>query len=233
MPAIRSYLPKNPLKLLATAAVLLVSVLAAAVIYRDYVLAPWTRDGRTRVQVANVAPQVSGQITELHVADNQVVRRGDVLYVIDPFDFRTALAGANATVQSRNSDLRNKQTEADRRGQPGRQLDLGGGEAELREPGGPGRGGVGFGAGAAAAGGDQPGADHGAQPGERGGDQPADAGRRLCAGGDDQHHRDRHRQLLGRRLLRGDQARLRLHRRPGPGGAAGLPRNRSRGWSRP
>lgn len=113
------YLPKKPWRLLATVAVVLVALLAAGVIYRDYVVAPWTRDGRTRVQVANVAPQVSGQITGLHVVDNQVVRRGDVLYVIDQFDFRTALAGANATVLSRQSDQQNKQTESNRRAQLG------------------------------------------------------------------------------------------------------------------
>ena len=44
-------------------------------------------DGNVRVQVADVAPQVSGQITEIRVVDNQYVHQGDVLYVIDPFDF--------------------------------------------------------------------------------------------------------------------------------------------------
>ena len=37
------------------------------------------------------APQVSGQITEVRVVDNQYVHQGDVLYVIDPFDFQVAL----------------------------------------------------------------------------------------------------------------------------------------------
>ena len=119
MKRLDSYFPKNPWRLLATTVVVLVTVLAGLVIYRDYVVAPWTRDGRTRVQVANVAPQVSGQVSELRVVDNQVVRRGDVLYVIDQFDFRTALAGANATVVSRQSDQQNKQTEANRRAQLG------------------------------------------------------------------------------------------------------------------
>lgn len=76
---------------------------------------PWTRDGRTRVQVANVAPQVSGQIPELHVADNQRVRNGDVLYIIDRFDYRRALADARATLQMRAADLLSKRLAADRR----------------------------------------------------------------------------------------------------------------------
>jgi multidrug resistance efflux pump len=65
------------------------AVLASLVIWNAYVTAPWTRDGRIRVQVASVAPQVSGQVTELRVVDNQYVDKGDVLYVIDPCDRRS------------------------------------------------------------------------------------------------------------------------------------------------
>jgi hypothetical protein len=56
---------------LATLAIVLVAVLMALVTWDYYVTAPWTRDGRVRVQVASIAPQVSGQITELRVGDNQ------------------------------------------------------------------------------------------------------------------------------------------------------------------
>ena len=72
-------------------AIALVAIVMALVTWDYYVTAPWTRDGRVRVQVASVAPQVSGQITELQVGDNQYVHKGDVLYVIDPFDFEVAL----------------------------------------------------------------------------------------------------------------------------------------------
>jgi hypothetical protein len=78
-------------KRLMTLAIALVAIVMALVTWDYYVTAPWTRDGRVRVQVASVAPQVSGQITELRVGDNQYVHKGDVLYVIDPFDFEVAL----------------------------------------------------------------------------------------------------------------------------------------------
>jgi len=39
----------------------------------------WTRDGSVRVQVASVAPQVSGQIVELRAVDNQFVHKGTVV----------------------------------------------------------------------------------------------------------------------------------------------------------
>ena len=73
------------------------------------------RDGRVRVQVASVAPQVSGQVTELRIVDNQFVHRGDVLYVIDRFDFETALAMAKSTVRQRAADLQVKRVQAERR----------------------------------------------------------------------------------------------------------------------
>jgi multidrug resistance efflux pump len=102
-------------KRLATLAIALVAILMALVTWDYYVTAPWTRDGRVRVQVASVAPQVSGQITELHVGDNQYVHKGDVLYVIDPFDFEVALRAGKAQLQQRAADLQVKQVQSERR----------------------------------------------------------------------------------------------------------------------
>jgi multidrug resistance efflux pump len=102
-------------KRLATLAIALVAIIMALVTWDYYVTAPWTRDGRLRVQVASVAPQVSGQITELRVGDNQYVHKGDVLYVIDPFDFELALRVDKAQSQQRAADLQVKQAQSERR----------------------------------------------------------------------------------------------------------------------
>jgi multidrug resistance efflux pump len=102
-------------KRLATLAIALVAIVMALITWDYYVTAPWTRDGRVRVQVASVAPQVSGQITELLVGDNQYVHKGDVLYVIDPFDFEVALRVDKALVQQRAADLQVKQVQSERR----------------------------------------------------------------------------------------------------------------------
>jgi multidrug resistance efflux pump len=102
---------------LATLAIALVAILMALVTWDYYVTAPWTRDGAVRVQVASVAPQVSGQITELRVGDNQYVHKGDVLYVIDPFDFETALLADKAQLQQKAADLQVKQMQSLRRQQ--------------------------------------------------------------------------------------------------------------------
>lgn len=100
---------------LATLGIALVAILIAASTWQHYVTAPWTRNGSVRVQVANVAPQAAGKIVELRVADNQFVHKGDVLYVIDPFDFEVAVRVGKALVDQRAADLVVKQAEFDRR----------------------------------------------------------------------------------------------------------------------
>jgi RND family efflux transporter MFP subunit len=99
----------------ATAGIAVVAVLIALVTWDYYNAGPWTRDGRVRVQVASVAPQISGQITELRVVDNQFVHKGDLLYVIDPFDFDVALRTNKAVLQQRMADLNVKDLQSERR----------------------------------------------------------------------------------------------------------------------
>lgn len=102
-------------KHLATLGIALVAVLISVATWQHYVTAPWTRNGSVRVQVANVAPQIPGKIVELRVADNQFVHKGDVLYVIDPFDFEVAVRVGKALLDQRAADLEVKQAEFDRR----------------------------------------------------------------------------------------------------------------------
>ena len=106
---------RSTLKIVATLLILTIAVLAALIIWDFYVASPWTRDGSVRVQVANVAPQVSGQITEIRIVDNQFVHRGDVLYVIDPFDFQVALDTKKAQRRQRAADVQVKRVQAERR----------------------------------------------------------------------------------------------------------------------
>ena len=69
------------------------------VTWQTYVATPWTRDGTVRVYVVTVAPEVAGRIIKLPLADNQLVRKGDVLFEIAPEPFRIALDGAKAQMQ--------------------------------------------------------------------------------------------------------------------------------------
>jgi multidrug resistance efflux pump len=103
------------LRKLATIGIALVAVLVALATWDQYNAGPWTRDGRLRVQVASVAPQISGQIKELRIVDNQFVHKGDILYVIDPFDFEVALRTNKATLQQKVADLNVKELQSERR----------------------------------------------------------------------------------------------------------------------
>ncbi len=93
------------MRITATLCLVAVALVVGASLWRYYTQEPWTRDGDVRVQVADIAPQIGGQIVEVHVHDNQVVHKGDLLYVIDPVDYQIALASADATVQMRKADM--------------------------------------------------------------------------------------------------------------------------------
>jgi RND family efflux transporter MFP subunit len=100
---------------LATLAIFLVAVFVSIMAWDEYVTAPWTRDGRVRVQVASVAPQVPGQITHLRVTDNQFVHKGDILYQIEPFDFEVTLRTSKALLEQKEADMHVKQLQSERR----------------------------------------------------------------------------------------------------------------------
>lgn len=68
-------------------------------------LAPWTRDGRVEVQVVNIAPEVAGTVIQVPVRDIRFVRRGDVLFAIDPSRFRLAAAQAEASLNAARLEL--------------------------------------------------------------------------------------------------------------------------------
>jgi multidrug resistance efflux pump len=67
--------------------------------YRIYIENPWTRDGQVRTQVIQVTPRVNGMVTKIHVVDNQQVKRGDLLFEIDPSQYQVKLNQAEARLQ--------------------------------------------------------------------------------------------------------------------------------------
>ena len=80
-----------------------------------YMLSPWTRDARVQADVVTMAPDVAGFVDEVRVKDNQLVRKGDVLFVIDHARYERALALAEANVAARKADMENAQQQAARR----------------------------------------------------------------------------------------------------------------------
>jgi RND family efflux transporter MFP subunit len=101
--------------LFMTALIFGAAILIGRVLWVHYMDQPWTRDGRVRADVINVAPDVSGAVVTMPVADNQLVHKGDLLMEIDPSHYKIAVEQAQATVAARQADLRMRRDDAARR----------------------------------------------------------------------------------------------------------------------
>jgi RND family efflux transporter MFP subunit len=90
-------------------AVTLIMVALAAVVgwrlWVYYMEDPWTRDGRIRADVVDVAPDVAGLVSQVLVHDNEFVKKGQPLFRIDPVRFQLALQQAEATIVSTSAAL--------------------------------------------------------------------------------------------------------------------------------
>ena len=85
-------------------------IVASAVIITLYVWGiierhPRTDDATARANVVGIAPRVAGQIIKLNVQDNQAVKEGDVLFEIDPEDYRLILEKAKAELATLDQQL--------------------------------------------------------------------------------------------------------------------------------
>jgi len=103
------------LPVLITAIVVAIAAILTWLMWTTYMGTPWTRDGRVRVYVVTIAPQIAGTITELPVKDDQFVHKGDLLMLIDPTDFKIAVQVAQAAVDQTKALADNAQVEAERR----------------------------------------------------------------------------------------------------------------------
>jgi membrane fusion protein, multidrug efflux system len=64
-----------------------------------------TDDAFIDVHFVSVAPKIGGRVAVVHVDDNQLVKKGDVLVEIDPGDFQVALAQAKANLAKDKATL--------------------------------------------------------------------------------------------------------------------------------
>ncbi|QXI31139.1 efflux RND transporter periplasmic adaptor subunit [Pseudomonas vanderleydeniana] len=103
------------LKTLATLSLGVLALLFCWQLWQAYVLAPWTRDGRVSAQVIRIAPEVSGQVEQLLVGDNQWVASGELLYRISARSYRLAeqqrsaeLAEARSVFEQRSEQFKRR-----------------------------------------------------------------------------------------------------------------------------
>ena len=96
---------QNIVRSLATLLVILVILAGIYALWLRYQIDPVTRDGKVRADMVPVAADVSGLVTDVRVADNQTVKKGDVLFIIDRPRYQLALEQASATLASQQAAL--------------------------------------------------------------------------------------------------------------------------------
>ncbi|WP_111639593.1 efflux RND transporter periplasmic adaptor subunit [Marinomonas shanghaiensis] len=88
------------LRILLTVSIVIIAVFAGRWVWNEYMHSPWTRDGRVRADIVTVAPDVSGWVTHLNVINDQTVKKGDVLFSVDPQRYQAALNQSKANTEN-------------------------------------------------------------------------------------------------------------------------------------
>ena len=103
--------PMRLARLLVTLAVVAAAAWAALRLWDHYELEPWTRDGRVRANVVQIAPDVSGLVTAVPVQDNQSVAAGALLFEVDSARYALALRQAGSALVASKVALAQAQRE--------------------------------------------------------------------------------------------------------------------------
>ena len=71
------------------------------------IVAPSSHDVRAMNYTIPIVPRVSGQVTEVPIEPNRPIKKGDVLFKIDPVPFEAAVRAAEATLRGAKDQLNN------------------------------------------------------------------------------------------------------------------------------
>jgi multidrug resistance efflux pump len=88
-----------------TAAVVAGTLVGGRALWTHYQVDPWTRDGRVRADVVQVAPDVSGLVTRVEATNDQTVKAGQPLFYVDRERYALALRQADANVAAQRATL--------------------------------------------------------------------------------------------------------------------------------
>src|SRR3984957_2353385 len=101
-------------RVIGTLIIAVIGVVAGVKLWQHYTLSPWTRDGRVVANSVTIAAEVSGRIVDIRVRENQFVKKGAVLFIIDQSTYQAALQSAEATVASNLATMDLQQSNAAR-----------------------------------------------------------------------------------------------------------------------
>ncbi len=120
---------------LVTLGLVIVAIIAIYSLYYRSVNRPWTRDGQVSADIIEITSQVSGQVVKVAVKDNQRVKKGELLFQIDPENYKlkvnesevkldqsrqevkslaAQIKAAEAEIEQRKAQLTYAETERDR-----------------------------------------------------------------------------------------------------------------------
>ena len=91
---------KPIVKIITTGVIVLAALGMIAYKYLDYMKYPWSRDGLVRAQVVQIVPRVSGALVGVPIRNNQLVKKGDLLFEIDPSTFQANARLARAQLDN-------------------------------------------------------------------------------------------------------------------------------------
>lgn len=98
-------LVKKALPPALTVLAVIVALLVLRQLWVYYMDEPWTRDAHVGADVVQVAPDVSGLVEAVDVTDNQAVKKGALLFVVDRARYRIALEQAQAALAERQATV--------------------------------------------------------------------------------------------------------------------------------
>ncbi|WP_044170071.1 p-hydroxybenzoic acid efflux pump subunit AaeA [Candidatus Pantoea carbekii] len=76
-------------------------ITTAVIIFRIWIFyteSPWTRNAKFSAKIIAISPDVTGFITDVRVRDNQLVKKGDTIFLIDCLRYQKVLDKAQANV---------------------------------------------------------------------------------------------------------------------------------------
>ncbi|MFS2108133.1 biotin/lipoyl-binding protein [Sphingomonas sp. Sphisp140] len=97
-----------------TLCIVALAALFALTLWHRHQRTPWTRDGHVRADVVRVSTDVGGLITHVMVRDNQIVRPGQLLIVLDRPRIEAAIGRADAGIAEAQAQLAQARKEARR-----------------------------------------------------------------------------------------------------------------------
>src|SRR5713101_474208 len=99
------WLPWNIVSQVITVTIPIIA-LAIIILFMN-IVAPSSSDVRAMNYVIPIVPRVTGQVTEVPIEPNRPIKKGDILFKIDPVPFEAAVKAAEATLRGLEDQLKN------------------------------------------------------------------------------------------------------------------------------